>query len=1345
MIRIAKSGLLITFLAFICLVPALGQQGSRLRGTIKDSTGGIVPGVLVVATNEATSIASETFTNEAGIYIFPVLSVGTYTVSAEIDGFKKSIVSGFRLETATSKTLDFTLEVGALTQEISVSAGAVQQIQLDTSDLGDIVFEKKIKDLPLNGRLPIQLVLLQAGMAGHPQQGNAGGFTANGGRRAFNTIYLDGIDVTSSELGTGSNVGGQPNVQIFTDVQPSVDAVEEFRVITGSPSAEFGRNTGFQVVATTKSGDNQFRGSLYEFHRNTVLNANNFFNNSAATPIERQNLLRNQFGGTIGGPVWIPGLYNGRDRTFFFFNYEGQRQRENQTVLRSVLTQEARQGIYRFITPGVTIDPDSGQPLNQNSRSVVDPVTGQVRPGVEGVDSIDLIQADINNFDGIGADQTGLVNSILALTPLPNDFSAATGTGDGLNTAGFRFLAPANTDSDLFTVKVDHQLNDRHSLSTRINWGGVDRTLGDVVNNAFQPFPGTEGRDRLENQLSGQLSVISTFSPTMTNEFRIGMSRNTREFSSTLTVPNVLHFSIPGSEPYRADQPFESARQTFQINNNVTWIRGQHAFKFGFLVQTQILNRFGASNAIFGDFSSTTGGNGGANVDLDQLFGNPDGGNPIPNNNEVAAADMFNFLTGRLGGFSATFNAINSGQFGPLGSARVRGFRGRDWGLFFQDDWKITQNLTLNLGLRYDNFQVPWEVNSFFVLPTNRTLISTQLDPSIPNTPVDFAPVGPDLDTRIYDSDLNNFSPVIGFSWDPFGDNKTAVRGSYRIAYDKLFTTSLNTIDGRAPGLSTEGLTNGSVLLGVNGLTNVFGDPRTPRLADLTPTPTNLGSSIGSGNVDLGGIIDVTQNQVPLETLPDLRQSLNPSEFETNLYNPYSQSWSFGIQHELFKNTVIEARYVGRKGSGLYTGLVANQFRVPSGWIPAIQQVDGLLKTTRGDAYAMAGLDLPDGVDPNSLVSIADLYGSAPRGATDFSQFTPGALQSLAPQELFNLFLATTSSFDSVFSNELRQIDLVGMIAAFDTSSGSRVHSLAFLESAGLNIDGVAGSGVGRGELANVIGQPGNAFRPSPQFLNGPRLFSNAGYSTYHALQLQFQRRFSDGFQLQTNYTWSKNLDIPSTIFSTGNSVNNFFERNAEKSLSGNDLTHDFKANFIYELPFGPGKRFGSQSRGVWGQLIGGWQVNGIFNWANDFPFAVDFNSQRSSFQDGERPDFAVADGLDRASGLGQVTRDAQGRVIFFAPDAFEGLFQRPLIGNLGNSPRNYLRGPGFWLLDFSVIKSFSIDERRSVQFRAEFFNVFNNVNFSNPNNNLESGTFGVITGQNGDPRIIQFGLKVQF
>ena len=315
-----------------------------------------------------------------------------------------------------------------------------------------------------------------------------------------------------------------------------------------------------------------------------------------------------------------------RTGLFSSLTSRGGRTSQFASVTRTVYTQEARQGIFRAITRNTTVNPETGRTLSRNSGAVLDPVTGTIQ-------------------------------AILALTPLPNDFSSLFNGGssnsegrDGLNLAAYRFNAPGNEDANLQTYKVDHLLNDKQTLSVRVNWGNVDRDKGDFVNNVFEPFPGIPNRARLEKQRSGSLNWIASLSPSVTNEFRIGISRNQRTFTSTENVAGAISINAPGTDPYRRDNGLDFPRQTFQVTDNLTWAKGNHSMKMGFTVQTTILNRNAGANAIDINASPIQFGR---QCEPDHLCGSCN--STIPSNDRNRSRRRFNFLTGRIGAIGASF------------------------------------------------------------------------------------------------------------------------------------------------------------------------------------------------------------------------------------------------------------------------------------------------------------------------------------------------------------------------------------------------------------------------------------------------------------------------------------------------------------------------------------------------------------------------------------------------------------------------------------------------------------------------------------------------------------------
>ncbi|MBI4472719.1 MAG: TonB-dependent receptor, partial [Acidobacteria bacterium] len=702
------------------------QRGtSRLEGTVKDSTGAVVAGASVTAKNEETGVGTEVFSTDTGAYVFPALPAGIYSATVELPGFKRVTVEKLKLDIAATHVQNFALEVGQIQETVTVTATGLAQVQTTTSDIGDTVQAQTIQQLPLNGRQALELIALQAGIAGNQQMSERGsassqgtnfaGLGANGARAVNNAVYLDGVDITNSEAGTGAGIS------VGTELSQSVDAIGEFRVISANPTAEFGKNSGLQVEIVTRSGTNEFHGSLYHFHRNTLFNANDFFNNVQGT--NRPKLIRNQFGGTLGGPVRLPG-YNGKNKTFFFVNYEGFRQRQGSIEERTVLTQDARNGIFRFNRNG------------PNSPSLVDPNTGQVLSQFANqIGTFDAPNLDKTRWDGIGKDTSGVIDRYIKLMPLPNFFGNPGGNRDGLNFASYRFNAPSPDDRDNLVVKFDHVLSPKHNVSVRYSHGFLTR-LADL-----EPYPGLPNRTRDEFQRGVSINIISHLTNTVTNEFRFGFSRNRRTFSSLIRPNDIVidcnsSFDCLGTtNPDLTGESSVTARQTAQFTNNISWTKGNHFFKGGLTVRANPLNVRADSNQINMDFNSEPRNQQNASVDLGQLFG---GTIPINATDRINAANFFNFHTGRVGGVIAGFNATDVTTWGPLGSARVRGFRQREWGAFFQDDWRFNRKLTLNLGVRYELFEVPYEVNSFYTIPINRNLLDPQIDVNLVAPPLEF-------------------------------------------------------------------------------------------------------------------------------------------------------------------------------------------------------------------------------------------------------------------------------------------------------------------------------------------------------------------------------------------------------------------------------------------------------------------------------------------------------------------------------------------------------------------------------------------------------------------------------
>ena len=452
----------------VCLsAVALGQgTASRVTGTVVDEKGSVVPGAVVTLTNEATQSVLTTETASSGTYVFDSIQVGKYTVSVEKQGFKKAVSVGNTANINQPLTVDFTLEIGGLSETVQVAA-TQEAVQTSSSgNIGNTVEQRTLVTLPIvgnRGRNPLEFINFQPGVVTGANTG--GGIHVHGSRdRAFN-FTLDGIDINETSAG-GSN---------FTPIRTNPDSLQEFQVVTGNFTADLGRSSGAQVTLVTKSGSNDFHGSLFEFYQTPRFHANEY--NNIINNAQRPQFLQHIFGGSLGGPVYLPRFgeggsthYSGKNKTFFFTNIQFLRTSQAFFVNRTVYTQQARNGIYRYVVNGVNRNATQASPSVDTN--------GNPLPGLT-IGSYNVLA----NSGGLGLDPT--TSFIIGFTPLPNNFNV----GDGLNVAGFSFVAPQTERQYDFTTKIDHYFNDRHSMYVR--WAhGSQNTLGDNVNGGLQKFPG---------------------------------------------------------------------------------------------------------------------------------------------------------------------------------------------------------------------------------------------------------------------------------------------------------------------------------------------------------------------------------------------------------------------------------------------------------------------------------------------------------------------------------------------------------------------------------------------------------------------------------------------------------------------------------------------------------------------------------------------------------------------------------------------------------------------------------------------------------------------------------------
>jgi hypothetical protein len=731
-----------TTITFLLLVSLAWGQGttSRVIGTVQDPSGAAVAGAKVTLRSEGTGAAFETTTADNGAYFFEAIQAGLYTVMVEAKGFRRFSSKNNRLTIGQPMTVNVTLEIGEVTQTIEVAASA-EVVQTSTSgNYGNLFSDQVIKDLPIvgtRGRNPIELVTRQPGVVSGANTG--GGVHVNGARdRAWN-YTIDGIDANETSAG-GSN---------FAPIRTNPDSLQEFRVLTGNATAEYGRNSGGQVAMITRSGTNEIHGSAFWFYRTPRLNANEWENN--INNLGKRQFVQNIPGGSIGGPAI-------KNKLFYFANVQLLRARESAVINSTVYTKDAREGLWRYVRGGR--NGPAGAP-----NAAVD-ASGNPLPGL----SIGTYNIPANDPERLG--WNAQTKAIAQAAPLPNNFAL----GDGLNTAAYTFTALQYEKQHDVTLKADYIINGRNTFFARISWGRQD-TQCDRVNGGAPVFPGASCLVNTQRDPKNYaFNWRSTPTASTTNEFVVGLNQFAFDFVTVTGDINKINLTgAPVANPVDYSIGNKRKLKTWQVVDNFAWFRGAHNIKFG-------------ANLRFGSHQDVRGSIGGSNatqqVDFSRTVNTVDAARfnlPSDINQQFDRAPLessINFMLGRVGttsrGFVSVGDAFVPGVYNFLAKFN-------EYDFYVQDTWKVNRRLTVDLGLRLEMKMAPAN-------PDNRI--------RRPDQPV-AAGAAPTatlkwVEGSLFRDAVNNWGPSIGFAYDPFGTGKTSIRGNYRIAYDRINTFVLS-------------------------------------------------------------------------------------------------------------------------------------------------------------------------------------------------------------------------------------------------------------------------------------------------------------------------------------------------------------------------------------------------------------------------------------------------------------------------------------------------------------------------------------------------------------------------
>jgi hypothetical protein len=702
------------------------QVDGRLSGTVADPTGAAVAhaavNVFVPGGKEAVLSG---ITNEAGIFSFVAVHPVTYDVFIEAKGFAKTAIRGVKVSPLQETSLGaIKLELESASVTIDVAAD-VQAVQLTNAEIVTTVTATQVQNLPVLGRQVSALLQTQPGVTP-----TSGATSVNGIRSSFSNMTLDGISIQDNYIRT--------NDLDYVPMRTTIDQVAEITVSTSNEEASLGGGAS-QMTLSTKSGSNTYHGAVYWYNRNSALSANDWFNNKSG--VARTFLDLNQPGAALGGHII-------KDKLFFYTNYELYRNKRQRSVLNTVLTDDAKNGIFTY--------KDSG---------------GNIK-------KVNLLT--LRNYT---PDPT--VKAMLAQLPAGN----STDTGDGLTTTGYRFNAKYNEFRDQFVTRIDYYLSQTQSFSGTYNYisNPTDRPDAGTFFTTVPPVSNT-----IQNHLMS-LAWRWTASPTLTNEARFGFMRATANFLDSNKYPSSIIAGLLFTNPVNTFLNQGRNPKNYHIQDNANWLKGQHQFSFGFQGTINTVSPFNDAN-ILPTYTLGISGNNTNGFSTTDLAG--------ANSSYIATANsLYADLAGAISSAAQTFNVTSATSGFVPGATNIRDFKYSVYAGYFQDKWKIRPNLTVNLGLRYEYWTPINEKNGLFLAPVlqNNDLKATMLDP---NATLDF--IGGPSGRPFYQADRNNFAPNIGFAWAPFRDEgKTAIRGGYMIAYgnDNLVTTIRNSV-GTANGLS---------------------------------------------------------------------------------------------------------------------------------------------------------------------------------------------------------------------------------------------------------------------------------------------------------------------------------------------------------------------------------------------------------------------------------------------------------------------------------------------------------------------------------------------------------------
>jgi hypothetical protein len=1337
------------------------SSNATVSGTVADSTGAVLPGVTITATNNATGIVTTVISNEAGVYNFASLLPGVYKISGELPGFQIQTYADVQLGNAAQVRLNFTLRVASQAENVEVTITADTLLATSSSSVGTVLSETRVRDLPLTSNNVMDLTQVMPGVytTVSPVFGANETKFAGVSARDIN-VQRDGVSVGGERWPTGINTA--------TELHP--DLVGEVKIILAPVDAEMGRGSG-QVQIQTRSGTNQFHGGGVWGAKNSVLDSNVWENNRTIDPLTGKGVARpwrnfEQATGNFGGPIV-------RNKTYFFVLYDQKWVRSRESVNSIALTPCAQRGIFRYYdnwtngnalaatnagstTPTISVVDRAGNPrppaTNPNGTphngilrygSVFGPLLGTpTRPDCSDA----VVQGSPWDPNRTGFDSTGFVQNVLyKYMPPVNNYDI----GDGLNTAGSRWIRTLNGADNLwgigqyqnrkqFNVKIDHYFSATHKVS------GTWSYESNVADGA-PTWPKTWAGQTWRKPQVIALNFTSTLSPTLVNEARFGMSRTgVNVFSSLWYGPNddlrkllpkaggtmfvpllgsgggTPATGTPSTEPYAVNFQFQNilgggnfapgvtqrdSSPRILYADSISWTKGKHAFKTGGEFRMGSSRSMWTGNygtgGTFNNVDTVPGAVGGetqftpvAGINATNMPGLT--GNATTGNQETME-NLLNFLSGSIGRIGQ-FRFINSPDQAQKAwndpsqdPYKIRDIHQHEFGAFFKDDWKVSNRLTLNLGVRWDYYGPPWEKSGLTATlrDTGAGLFGISgrnfdgwMQPGTRAGLSELIFVGPNTknpNLTVYPRDLNNFGPALGFAFNV--NNRTTVRGGYQMQY--IGGSDITTVEGII------GNPPGSIFYA-----SYVGDTSNPYI-DLSKITANS--------------FPVKPPTLPVEQILITDRSQNITAYDPHYVSPYIQNMTLSVTRNLSSTLTMEVRYIGT--------LTRKNFNTVDLDVPNF--LTNGLKEAFDAARSGGESALLDQMFNG--INIAGGAGSGPVGTVVNGVRQTGAMQLRA---------ATQQSIRNNLANGnymalANTLSILNYNTAFPGNQ-----SLPFVPS------------TVQGAVLRANGFPENFIKTNPQF-NQANLRSNGAHSNYHSLQVQTTLRPTGGLTLEGSYTWSKDLGVGTPVLPTERSTvaPTFTDpRNQalDYTLLNTNRAHVVNSYGTFSLPIGPGKLLARNSTGWLARVLEDWQTSWIVNLSSGGPASL--TAQNMLYGRGVPDQVAPFDfkGNEKIrwgffpSATGQVNgsyfepgtfknvRDPQcGAVasnlqglctLQAVADAKTGqvILENPLPGTRGNVGLNTLEYAGTWRADMALSKRIRIRENLRATIRLDAKNVFN-------------------------------------